>query len=189
MSLLTQATALAGRPVVTLGGEDVGQVKDVVYSVSSRQVVGFTLAGRGLLAGPMRQALPWDGVHAVGRDAVMIPDEGVLIERDEVADRAELHNQNSLGGTVLTEGGTALGTIEDVILEIGGPADVVGYEIRTTEALPPAGRHAFLPLPGQVAASGEALVVPDAVATMVVDDLAALGALVRNERAGSEETR
>ena len=87
MSVLIRATALVGRPVVTLGGEDVGQVKDVVYAVSNRQVIGFTLAGRGVLAGPLRQALPWEGVQAVGRDAVMIRDEGVLTERENVAER------------------------------------------------------------------------------------------------------
>jgi hypothetical protein len=76
-----------------------------------------------------------------------------------------------------------------VILDLGPSAGVVGYEIRTAEALPPAGRTAFLPLPGQVAASGEALVVPQAVADLVVDDMAALGAAVRDLRASTEGVR
>jgi sporulation protein YlmC with PRC-barrel domain len=90
MSMLTRATALIGRPVVTLGGEDAGQVKDVVLGLSTPQVVGFTLAGRGVLAGPLRRALPWAGVHAVGRDAVMVRDEQSFTDRDEVAEHAEL---------------------------------------------------------------------------------------------------
>lgn len=35
------------RPVVTLAGEDVAQVKDVVYAAGGGAVGGFTLAGRG----------------------------------------------------------------------------------------------------------------------------------------------
>lgn len=177
MSTLTPATALVGRPVVTLAGDDVGQVKDVVYAMSSRQVVGFTLAGRGVLAGPLRRALPWAGVHAVGPDAVMIRGEQDLADPQEVAERAELRGHSPIGGTVFTDSGSVLGTVEDVILDIGRSAGVIGYRITTKEALPPAGRSVYLPLPGEAAASGEALVVPEAVSDRAVDDLAALGAV------------
>jgi uncharacterized protein YrrD len=188
MKGLTHATALVGRPVVTLAGEDVGQVKDVVYAARGHRIIGFTLAGRGVLAGPLRQSLPWEGVLAVGRDAVMVRDGQVLADRNEVAGKTALREQNVIGVTVLTEGGTALGTVEDVIIDVKAAADVVGYAIRTGEALPPAGRKAYLPL-GEVSASGEALVVPEAVTDVVVDDLAALGAAIRASRARSEAGR
>ncbi|WP_164842703.1 PRC-barrel domain-containing protein [Actinoplanes solisilvae] len=189
MSVLTLATALVGRPVVTLGGDDIGQVKDVVYAAESRRVTGFTLAGRGLLSGPLRRALPWTGVHAVGRDAVMISDEESLTGRDEVAERTELRDHNLVGGAVLTEGGTALGTVEDMILEVGTVADVVGCRITTSEAIPPAGRSVLLPLPGEAIASGEALVVPEYVAGRAVDDLAAFRTATRSARSVSEGER
>ncbi|WP_127508351.1 PRC-barrel domain-containing protein [Actinoplanes solisilvae] len=189
MSALMQATALVGRPVVTLAGDEIGQVKDVVYTVADGRVTGFTLAGRGLLAGPLRRALPWAGVHAVGPDAVMIRDEDVFTDRDELAERTELRDHNLIGGTVLTEGGTALGTVDDVVLDIGASADVVGYRLVTSEAIPPAGRSVLLPLPGKVAASGEALVVPESVAGLVVDDLAEFTAAVRSVRSVPEGER
>ncbi len=47
-----RTSEIAKRPVVTLGGEDVGQIKDIVYSAGGGAVGGFTLAGRGLFAGP-----------------------------------------------------------------------------------------------------------------------------------------
>jgi uncharacterized protein YrrD len=180
MSVVMRATDLVGRPVVTLGGADVAQVKDVVYAASSRQVIGFTLAGRGPLAGPMRRALPWAAVHAVGRDAVMVVDEDVLADRDEVAEHTEVRDRNTLGDTVMTDRGTALGTVTDVLIELGDRADVVGYEIRTGAALSPAGRQAFLPVTGTVAVSGEAIVVPAEVAAFAVDNLAEFGAALRS---------
>lgn len=52
MSLLIRASALTKKPVVTLDGEDIAQVKDVLYEGSGGSVIGFTLSGRGLFAGP-----------------------------------------------------------------------------------------------------------------------------------------
>jgi len=155
----------------------------------ARQVTGFTLASRGILAGPLRRALPWEGVHAVGRDAVMIRDEESLAERDEVAVPSELREGNTLGGRVLAEGGIELGTIEDLILDVGASAAVVGYQIRTSGALLPAGRTAFLPSPADVAISGESLVVPADVSDLVVNDVAALSALLRTWGPGTERKR
>ena len=54
MSLLMRATEVIKRPVVTLAGEDVAQIKDIVYAGAAGEVAGFTLNGRGLLAGPLK---------------------------------------------------------------------------------------------------------------------------------------
>jgi uncharacterized protein YrrD len=67
MTLLLRARDLIGRPVVTLDGDDVAQIKDIVYAGSTGSVLGFTLAGRSLLSGPMREVLPWKHVRSVGR--------------------------------------------------------------------------------------------------------------------------
>ena len=78
----------------------------------------------------------------------MIRDERALTDRGEVAAPADLRSGNTLGGIVLTDGGAALGTLEDVILEIEASAVVVGYQVRTSEALPPPpGGTVFLRLP------------------------------------------
>jgi len=47
MSVLVRARELIGRPVVTLDGNDIAQVKDLVFDKVSGQVAGFTLNGRG----------------------------------------------------------------------------------------------------------------------------------------------
>jgi sporulation protein YlmC with PRC-barrel domain len=64
VTLLVRATELVKRPVVTLAGEDVAQIKDVLYDAASGAVSGFTLNGRGIFAGPLKHALPMTGVTA-----------------------------------------------------------------------------------------------------------------------------
>jgi uncharacterized protein YrrD len=174
------------RPVVTLDGEDVAQVKDVVYGGAKGEVVGFTLAGRGLFSGPSKLALPWSAVHALGRDAVMIADEGVLVPRAEVTSAAS-SDGDVLGDRVVSDGGTHLGKVVDVVLEVGaGRADVVGYELEASAALGTEGRKVLIPLPDTLAVSSEALIVPASAVDFVADDLSGFGAAVGAFRARLE---
>jgi uncharacterized protein YrrD len=188
MTLLVRARDLVGRPVVTLDGDDVAQIRDIVYAGTDGSVVGFTLAGRTLLSGPLREALPWKHVHSIGRHAVMIADADALTDAPDFdADAAS--ESDVLGDTVLTRSGTALGQVIDVIIDAGPDDDshagVVGFEITTSDALPPQGRHALIPRPQVYAASGEAIVVADTATDFIANDLAGFGASVASWRASS----
>lgn len=184
MTVLMRATEVIKRPVVTLTGEDVAQVKDIVYSGEQGGVAGFTLNGRGLLAGPSKQALPWEQVLGLGRDAVIIDSADVLAPRDGVTARSAGHGGGDvLGSRVLTDTGTDLGKIVEVILEVGSTAEVVGYEIESSDALGKGDRRVLIPLPDTLAVSAEALIVPDAATEYVTDDLSGFGAAVEAFRA------
>ncbi len=192
-----RASAITKRPVVTMSGEDVAQVKDIVYSAGGGAVGGFTLAGRGLLAGPMDKGLPWSSVKGLGADAVMIADEDAFEPLDQVlhtssetagggAARADV-----LGSQVLTDDGTDLGEVVDVIVAVTDDGfthcDVVGYEIEASEALGQQGTKMLLPLPDTLSASGEHLMVPASARDFVRQDLAGFGAAVddfRNQLGG-----
>lgn len=191
MTVLMRAKELMKRPVVTLAGEDVAEIKDIVYAANAGEVAGFTLNGRGLFAGPSKQALPWTAVHGLGRDAVMITEEAVLESMDAVLDKAARTGGGGdvLGSQVLSDSGTDLGRIVDVILEVGERADVVGYEIDSSEALGKDGRKVLIPLPDALAVSGEALIVPAAAIEFVSDDLSGFGAAVEAFRARLQEGR
>lgn len=182
MSVLMRATDLLKRPVVTFAGEDVCQVKDIVYAGDRGEIAGFTLNGRGLFAGPSKQALPWTAVHGLGRDAVVIADEGVLEDRDAVLARASERGGGGgdvFGSRVLTDTGTDLGKVVDVIIEVGRTADVVGYEIDSSDALGAQRRRVLIPLPDVLAVSAETLIVPAAAVDFVTDDLSGFGASVQ----------
>ena len=185
-----RTSEITKRPVVTMAGEDIAQVKDVVYSAGGGTVSGFTLAGRGLFAGPLKKALALSSVTALGSDAVMIADEGVLEPTQSLLDASGGAGGDVLGSQVLTDTGTELGTVVDVVLEVGdaagGACEVVGYEIEASEALGTKGTKVLIPLPATLAASGEYLIVPASAKNFVSNDLAGFGASVAAFRAQLE---
>lgn len=186
-ALLLRARELTGRPVVTLGGELVAEIKDIVFERAGGRIAGFTLRNPGLFSRARKDALPWEGVHGVGRDAVMVPDESVLLATKELASRKEARKGDVLDDRVLTDNGRDLGRVVDVVLQSGTELDVVGYEVEASEALGSAGRRVFIPLPDTVAVSGEHLIVPATATEFVSEDLAGFGAAVDAFRARLRE--
>jgi len=191
VSRLMRTSEVIGRPVVTLNGQDIAQIKDVVYSAGGGAVGGFTLAGRGLFSGPLKQGLSWSAVMALGPDAVMIRDEDVVSSVTGILDasvRPGGSGGNVLGSEVLTDTGILLGTVVDVILEVSErrTCDVVGYEVSASEALGTHSAKVFLPLPDTLSASGEHVMVPAAAKDFVAHDLAGFGAAVKAFRKNLE---
>ncbi|HVM14985.1 MAG TPA: PRC-barrel domain-containing protein [Egibacteraceae bacterium] len=174
MTLLVRAGDLIGRPVVTLDtAEDVAEVKDVVFRHAEATVVGFTLNKRGRFAGPLKEVLPWSRVAALGRDAVMIESRDALGPPDEPMGAASGgSDQNIIGTTVMTEAGKALGTVRDLVLEVGRDADVVGFEITD------GGHGRLLPVDDTFSVSREALMVPAAAEEFIHDDISGFGSAV-----------
>ena len=166
--LLTNAMDVVGRPVVTLGGEDIAQIRDVLFTRDG-VVPGFTLAGRGLLAGPMEKWLPWSAVHGFGPDAVIVADDGAL--SDAPIGEAD---GDVVGDDVLTRSGRSVGTVVDAVLRLESDGlDLVGYEIDVD-----ADSTRFLPLPDTLSVTGGRLVVPDEAVEFLSTDLAGFGSAV-----------
>ena len=197
MSRLMRTSEITKRPVVTMAGDDIAQIKDIVYSAGGGEVGGFTLAGRGLFAGPLKQGLNWTSVAALGSDAVMVADADALEPMQSVLDRSAStggSGGNVLGSQVLTDAGTELGKVTDLIVEVTptdgrSTCDVVGYEVEASDALGTKGQKVLIPLPATIAASGQHLMVPASAKDFVGHDLAGFGAAVdafRAQLAGSE---
>ena len=179
MHLLMTASQINGLPVVTLGGDDVAEVRDVIYSPEAGRIVGLTLNKRGFLSGRRRELLPASSVHALGRDAVMVADASCLVLPEDAPEEVAHPgtDRNVVGDDVLTEGGVSLGTVRDLALLVGSTGEVVGYQIDKV-----GGGEGYIPLPAQLAVSGSTLVVPDTTEEFVRDDLVGLGAAVEEFR-------
>jgi uncharacterized protein YrrD len=106
---------------------------------------------------------------------VMVQDEDSLIlPHDAPADVGEPPSGRDVtGDEVLTEHGTSLGKVRDVVVLLGSNGEVVGYEIDAAS-----GGTGYIPLPTQLAVSGSTLIVPEATKDFVEKDLVALGAAV-----------
>jgi uncharacterized protein YrrD len=186
-ALLLRARELTGRPVVTLDGELVAEIKDTVFERAGGRIAGFTLRNPGLFSRTRKDSLPWEGVHGIGHDAVMVPDESVLLAANEFASRKEARQGDVLDDRVLTDNGRDLGRVVDVVLQSGDGLEVVGYEVEASEALGSAGRRVLIPLPDTVAVSGEHLIVPAGATEYVSEDLSGFGAAVEAFRAKLRE--
>jgi uncharacterized protein YrrD len=183
MSVLLRATELEGRAVVTLAGERVAELKDVVFDSSRGKLIGFTLRGHGLFSRARGDILRWSKISSLGRDAVMILDEDALQGEESLVAEGVSDDRNVLGNQVLTDTGSDLGTVVDVIIDAGQTAEIVGYEVAASEVLATHGEHVLIPLPDTVAISGEHLIVPAAALEFVGDDLSGFGAAVEVFRA------
>ncbi|WP_320773479.1 PRC-barrel domain-containing protein [Streptomyces sp. CRN 30] len=175
MNELMAARSLSTRPVVTLGGDAVAQVKDTVFDAEAGRITGFTLNGRGLLSGPLRQSLPWTAVHALGHDAVMIRDRRELAETTAAEARRAAVRGRVVGARLLTETGTEVGTVLDVVVEGGGSGRVVGFRVAASREFA-AGpkrrrRRVWVPRGETVAVSGRALVLPAATVRYAAESL------------------
>ena len=183
-TLLMRATGVVGLPVVTTTtGEDIAEVRDVIYVPDKGKVVGFTLNKRGRLAGRIKHPLAMDNVHAVGRDAVMVRD-ALALEGGASSEAAakDSKGRNVIGNTVLTDAGKQLGVVRDLIIEMSD-SEVIGYELDGDPALQRAeGAPLLLPLPATLAVSGDVLMVPAAVEEFIRDDLAGFGSAVDDFR-------
>lgn len=175
MSPLLTGSAIRALPVVTMAGEDVAEVRDVIYSPEAGRIVGLSLNKRGFFAGRRREVLSAETIHAIGADAVMVDDEGSLIlpENSPADLGTPPSGRDVTGNEVLTEAGASIGKVEDIIVLVGSNGEVVGYEIELAT-----GGIGYIPLPAQLAVSGSALVVPDATTEFVEDDLVGLAAAV-----------
>ncbi|MFE3637519.1 PRC-barrel domain-containing protein [Streptomyces sp. NPDC059168] len=180
MTVYMRAGEITRKPVVTLSGEDLGQVKDLVFDASTGGIRCFTLAGRGILSGPLHRALLWENVHALGPDAVMVRDEDALEEDESAAGPGEEESTgvDVLGVTITTRGGAQLGTVTDAVVSTGRTPAVAGYEVETAER-----RRVLMPVDGPVTVSGERVLVPDATAAHSAGDLEGFGAAVESLRA------
>jgi len=183
MSVLLRATELEGRPIVTFAGERAAEVKDVVFDSAKGSLLGFTLRSHGLFSRARKDMLPWSKIHSIGRDAVMIRDEDAFGGEDALAADGVPDHRNVIGNQVLTDGGTDVGTVVDVIIEAGSEAEIVGYEVKASDALATHGEHVLIPLPDAIAVSGEHLIVPAGALEFVGNDLSGFGAAVEAFRA------
>jgi sporulation protein YlmC with PRC-barrel domain len=108
-------------------GKIIGQIKDLYLDPDLNQVVAVFLGKEGVLR---RHA------HAIGREAIQVYGEDVWLVAgpDSVVNRKALPDSVHFvllselrGREVQTEGGTTIGTVEDVILD--AQANITGFAL------------------------------------------------------------
>jgi uncharacterized protein YrrD len=173
--MLMRSGDVIGRPVVDSStGNDLAEIRDVIFDPRRGALTGFTLRKRGFLGRRMKDVLALAEVVSLGTDAVMVADSHALTPpADAPAEMATEKSSDVLDDQVVTESGRVLGKVCDVIFIGGRAPKVIGFEV--TDG--PSGRG-FIPLGVTSALSGSALVVPDSYEQRIRADLSGLVAEV-----------
>lgn len=183
---LMLASELPGRPVVAIDrGDDVAEIKDVIFDPVSHRLEGFTLNKRGWFRGALKASLPAPRVSAIGPAAVMVSSTDDLVERGESPVPLEKPGRNVsvIGSTAMSAAGEKLGTIADVVVETGPSPIAVGYKVNSENGV------IFVPISAQMALSDENLILPEKAGAFVRNDLAGFGAAVLDYRATLDDAQ
>lgn len=184
MTHVMRAGDLIGLPVVSIAsGEDVAEVRDVVYDASQHRLLGFTLNKRGALAGRLKDALAAGSVAAIGSAAVMVADESKISASESGSDVLDGSGEATsvVGNRVLSADGNDLGEVVGVIVTTGEEPAAVGYEIASGSRAD----NAFVPISEQMALSEDNLLLPAEATEFVRNDLAGFGAAVETYRSSA----
>ena len=172
MTALMRGADVSGLPVVDLStGEDIAEVRDLIFDPGAGVVGGFTLAKRGFLGRRMREVLPVEAVHSLGTHAVTVDSAAAVTSPDDAPPHVAAVDRKAdvTANDVLTESGRNLGRVQDVILAGGPQPRVVGFEIGGGSA-----GAGFVPIDTSRAVSRSALIVPDGFENRVRTDLTGL---------------
>ncbi|MDH3731090.1 MAG: PRC-barrel domain-containing protein [Acidimicrobiia bacterium] len=171
-----RASELIGLPVVSIAsGEDVAEIRDVIYDSDAHRLIGFTLNKRGMFSGRMKDTLPAESLAAIGADAVMVADEAAITETatPEALDTPGAA-KSVIGNRVLSADGNELGEVVGVIIATGATPAAVGYEVDPTDSAD----NVFVPISEQMALSHDNLLLPADATEFIRGDLAGFGAAV-----------
>ena len=109
---------LSGKPLITIDrGQFLGNVKDLYVDPDLAEVVAVFLGREGLLKRKDR-VISREHVMVFGVDAVLVKHADVVAESDALVDSATWLRLDDLKGReVVTQGGTRVGQIGDVLLD------------------------------------------------------------------------
>jgi len=108
------AASLIGMPVYTLdSARKLGYIKDVIYDSMNSQLMAFTMEHPGLFS-PKRYVLPFQNVHSVGRDAIMVENKQALVPGHEQQDISDIIYRGHTAGDKIVM--TDLGRVSDVLI-------------------------------------------------------------------------
>jgi uncharacterized protein YrrD len=170
---MLRGSDLIGRAVVDAStGDDLAEIRDIVFAPGKGAISGFTLRKSGYFGRRLKTVLPIDSVLSVGTGAVMVADADAITDpEDTPEDMTTTGSKDVLEDEVFTVSGRSLGIVRDVVIIGGQTPRVVGFEVGGGTV-----GNGLIPLGAQTAVSGSALIVPDGFEQRIRGDLTGLAA-------------
>ncbi len=160
---MRRAREIIGLPVLTFDtGRKVHEVKDILIDPEENVVLALLVDEGGWAS--EAKVVPFDGIHSIGPDAVVIENERAVIP---VSANRRIHaalgkDRIVIGTRVFTEDGRDLGTVDDVIID-EGTGTVGGYEVTGGFFADTARGKRFMPAPKTLTFGRDVAFVPSDV--------------------------
>jgi uncharacterized protein YrrD len=154
--------------VAIANGSKVGTLEDFYFDPSANPAAN-TIRGFRVKTGMFsHRALPSNVINAIGTDAITIDDEEMLRHEKDEAEFSTLPlGQSLLSYKVMSEGGTLIGTIGNILLDITTPnaLHIYAYELSGGLRSRISGHYSTFYAQQVVRYGQDVLVIPDAIGT------------------------
>jgi uncharacterized protein YrrD len=161
---MRKAKSLTGLKIITQNnGQDLGTVRDLIFSETTQRLVAFLLTDRELFGVIDATCVRFESVREIGPDAIMIPsvDDVVKVHADPVIAEGYDAQFTLDGKQVTTDGGEKLGRVSDLYLDESG--FITGYEISGGLFSDAFNGKRYLDAPARVTMGQDVIVVPQSV--------------------------
>jgi len=160
----TRWTTLRGIALVTINsGKKEGTLDDLYFDPQTTTIRALRVK-TGMFS---HRALLTSSINAIGTDAITFAKEEMLIEEKSDALLPNMpFGSELLNYKVLTEGGTVVGSISDIILDVSNPTQirVTAYELPGNLFGRLGGHHPMFAANQVVRYGRDVIVIPDAIA-------------------------
>jgi uncharacterized protein YrrD len=161
-------TDLSGLAIVSIAnGAKIGTLDDFYFDPSANPAAN-SIRGLRIKTGMFsHRALPASAINAIGQDAITIDNEELLIREKDEADYATLPlGQSLFSYKVMSEGGTIIGTVGNVLLDIATPKALHIYAFEMAGGLRSriSGHYSTFYSQQVIRYGQDVLIIPDTVA-------------------------
>lgn len=118
--MFTGKQLLSKQLISMTDGKKIGEIKDLYFDEKLTKIMGIYLGSEGLI-NKKHFAMDRSNVQVLGIDAWLVTSSDVMVSAESLPDAERLIHYSALRGReIMTEGGTKIGAIEDVLFDTDG---------------------------------------------------------------------
>lgn len=118
--MFTGKQLLSKQLISMTDGKKIGEIKDLYFDEKLTKIMGIYLGSEGLI-NKKHFAMDRSNVQVLGIDAWLVTSSDVMVSAESLPDAERLIQYSALRGReIMTEGGTKIGAVEDVLFDTDG---------------------------------------------------------------------
>ncbi|NJR64935.1 MAG: hypothetical protein HC772_05845 [Leptolyngbyaceae cyanobacterium CRU_2_3] len=176
---MRKGSDILGKSVVAYdSGERVSTVKDLIFDQDSNQLLGLLVQEGGWFKDS--EVIPFQGIQAIGSDAVIIPSESAVVRVSQLPEvKRILERNNILKGThIMTTDGRDLGKMVDLYFD-EQTGVIEGYEVSGGLFADAYSGRSYVPVPHTLKIGEHVAFVPSEVADLMEEQTGGIKAAVQ----------